>query len=215
MVNGYLSGKAYKEAQSALGKRIRALRNSPSADQELAGALEDFSAIMDATARRSSRPEAVALLDAADRGYAKLVRVQAAANSAGEAGRFTPSQFANAVRNQAGGKAARSQAYLRGDALMQEYADAGLRLNDKLPNSGTADRGLVAGAATGVAGTINPTLLAVPGALSVPYLPGVRTATNALLAPRSGATIKAVGNALATNRVPTALPAAVYGLDRY
>jgi hypothetical protein len=197
LVNGRMTGKSYKEAQSALGKRARALRNSPSGDHELAGALEDFSALLDEGARRASPPEAVAALDAADLGYAKLVRIEEAAKGAGEAGRFTPNQFDRAVQNAAGGRAARSKAYLRGDALMQEYATAGRQLMDRVPNSGTADRQMLAGAMVGTTGgLISPAVAAAPIAATLPYLPGVRGVTNALMAPRESQSLNSVGNAL-------------------
>jgi hypothetical protein len=197
MAGGRMTGTAYKEAQSALGKRIRALRNSPAADQELAGALEDFSTLLDAAARRASPKEAVDALDAADAGYAKLVRIEEAAKGAGEAGRFTPNQFDRAVKNAAGGRAARSKAYQRGDALMQDYATAGRSLIDTLPNSGTADRQMLTGGLMGTAGSlISPAAALAPALATLPYVPGVRTVTNALLAPRASARANSVGNAL-------------------
>lgn len=187
MPNGRMDGAALKQVQSSLGKRIAALRNAPSGDAELADALGELSTIIDDAARRSSTPEAVAALDAADRGYAQLVRIETAAGMGGidEAGRFMPKDYARAVRKEAGGRATRSKAYLRGDALGQEYADAGLRLADRVPNSGTAERAATL-AAVGGAGYMAPQTLAIPVAAAIPYLPGARNVTNALLAPRTG-----------------------------
>lgn len=200
--DGRLEGDALKQVQSALGKRIAAIRNSQSGDQELAGALESLSTIIDDAARRNSPAEAVAALDAADRGYAQLVRIETASGMGAidEAGRFTPKQYAAAVKKDAGGRATRSKAWLRGDALGQEYADAGLRLADKVPNSGSPERQMAATAILGGMGAVAPKTLAIPAAASLPYLPGVRGVTNALIAPRTGVggrLLNPLGNALA------------------
>ena len=201
MPNSRMDGAALKKVQSDLGKRAAAIRNSPKGDGELADKIEELSAILDDAARRSSTPEAVAALDAADRGYAQLVRIETASGMGAveEAGRFTPKEYAKAVRKEAGGRATRSKAYLRGDALGQEYADAGLRLVDRVPNSGTPERQALTGTLMGGAGYLNPAIPAVPIAATVPYLPGVRNVTNALIAPRTGVigdVANPLGNAL-------------------
>lgn len=184
-----MSGDAYKQSMSDLGKQISRYRKSPMGeDQNLADVLEGVQGALDSAARRHSNPDAVALLDAADAGYAKLVRIEeAAARRGGDQGTFSPTQFDSAVQRTSGG--VRSKAYLRGDAAMQDYAKAGKSLENRLSDSGTAERGRVGYAATGglgagtAAGVVNPTVLGGLGALGLAYAPRIRKATAGMLAP--------------------------------
>ncbi len=188
---GVMDGAAFKKASSALGARISRIRNSPSADQELGDALEGVNAALEQAARRNSHPKAVAALDAVDTGYAKLVRIEEAAKQRGEAGRFSPAQFDSAVQSAAGGKAARSKAYLRGDALMQDYATAGRSLMDRLPNSGTADRQLLAGGGLAGLATVSPGTALVTAGATLPY--GLHKYTGGLMAPRTSPALNRIG----------------------
>lgn len=190
---GNLAGDGYKRAYSDLGKQIRGIRNNPSGDGELADALQALQGALDSAARRHSDPDAVALLDAADAGYAKLVRIEEAAQRAGgNAGTFSPTGFERSVQKTSGGT--RSKAFLRGDALMQDYADQGKSLTDRLPNSGSADR-VMAGYAVGApaaagAAFLEPTSAAALGAIGAAYAPGVRNVTKGVLAPKGPAAKK-------------------------
>lgn len=186
---GALSGDAYKAASSDIGKVARQMSKT---DPMMAEALNDYGAIVDNAARRASPPEAVAALDAADRGYAKLVRIEKAAEArGGDTGRFSPAQFDRAVQQASGG--VRSKAYLRGDALMGEYANAGKSLSDRLPNSGTTDRALLGWGLGGAGAAFNPKA-ALTGALpAIPYLPGVRVLTTGLAAPRNSQGVRTLG----------------------
>lgn len=187
--NGTLSGPAYKTVISDIGKKIRAIRDNPNGDHELAGALQDLQGALEANARRHSPKEAVELLDAADAGYAKLVRIEdAASRVGGDAGTFTPSGFDRAVQKTSGG--IRSKAYLRGDALMEDYAKAGRSLEDRLPNSGTTDRALAATIAGGAA-YVSPATAAFLATMGAAYAPGVRKVMQNALAP-GGANRKAL-----------------------
>lgn len=204
-VNGALSGDAYKSAVSDIGKKVRALRDSPSGDRELADALDEYTGLLDQAARRASPPEAVAALDAADRGYAKAVRIEEAAKArGGGSGRFSPTQFDRSVQKTSGGT--RSRAYLSGNALMQDYAEAGLSLVDRLPNSGTTDRLLttqaMAGGLAGGALTLgaSPTAILGLGAATLPYLPGARKIATGLIAPRQSAKLRTLGDVLRGRR---------------
>lgn len=182
LVDGELSGPAYKKAHSDLGKHIARLRKSSMAeDQALADVLEGTQGAIDGAARRHSDPDAVKLLDAADAGYAKLVRIEEAAmKRGGDDGTFTPAQFDSAVQKSSGG--VRSKAYLRGDALMQDYANAGKGLSDRLPNSGTADRAVATGLVGGL-GYVEPVTLTAFGAIASAYAPGVRKVAKGAMAP--------------------------------
>lgn len=168
---GELEGKAYKKMISDLDGQISTMRKNPQ-NAELSEVLTNVKFALEDAARRHSDPAAVELLDAADAGYAKMVLIEKAAERrGGDAGTFTPKQFDAAV--QKGSNTVRSRAYLRGDALMQEYADKASGLSDTVPDSGTAER-------------LNMTTLGL-SALMAPigalYAPGVRKATSGALAP--------------------------------
>lgn len=200
LVDGQMDGEAFKKAISVLDKRIVSRRKSAIADdQDFADVLEGVKVALENAARRHSDPDAVALLDAADAGYAKLVRIEgASARAGGDAGTFSPKQFEREVQKQSG--SVRSKSYLRGDALMQDYADAGKALEDNLPNSGTADR-VMAGYAVGApaaAGAVyaSPASLAVLGAIGIANAPGVRKVTTGAMAPRKSATARAIADQL-------------------
>lgn len=182
-----LSGDAYKRAMSDLGKHIaRSRKGLTGEDQALADVLEGVRDSLDSAARRHSDPEAVALLDKADAGYARLVRIEeAAARRGGDDGTFTPAGFDSAVQKSSGG--VRSKAYLRGDAMMQDYANQGKTLSDRMSNSGTTDRALTAGAIGTVgAGVYEPSILGVLSAIGAAYAPGVRKVTKGVMAPSNG-----------------------------
>lgn len=199
VTNGEMSGRDFKRTVSDIGKHIARMRKSQnSEDQALADVLEGIKSSIDAAARRHSDPDAVALLDAADAGYAKLVRIEnAAARVGGEAGTFSPKAFDRAVQKEAGG--VRSKSYLRGDALMQDYATAGKNLDDTLPNSGTADRVMtgyaVGGPIAGAAIYADPATAAVLGGIAAAYAPGVRKVMQTAISP-AGPKRKAVSDQL-------------------
>lgn len=181
LVDGGLEGANFKNTVSDLGKWSARFRKGQTAeDQALADAVDSLKTSIENAARRQSDPEAVALLDAADAGYAKFVRIEdAARRRGGDAGTFTPNQFDASVQNTSGG--VRSKAYNRGDALMQDYAAQGKNLSDTVPNSGTADRLSVA--------RLGLSLLTAP--IAVAYAPGVRKVVGAAMAP-AGATRTAI-----------------------
>jgi hypothetical protein len=184
---GVLDGDAYQRAGTELSDAIDAWSRDGTT-QPMARALRDYTAIFDNAARRNSAPDAVAMLDQADRGYAKLVRIQDAAKRVGgEAGTFSPKGFDRSVQTTSGG--VRSGPYLRGSALMQDYADAGRGLVDTLPNSGSAERLLTGQAVAGTGGFAlgAPAAIAAhPGSLApfLAYSPGVNKAITRAIAPR-------------------------------
>jgi hypothetical protein len=180
---GMLSGASYKDVQKEVGRVIRGIRKAKNGDDELADALEELQGIIDNGARRHSDPEAVKALDDADRGYAKFVRIMDAAKSAGgDPGTFSPTQFDRSVQRNARGR--RSEEYLRGDALMQKYAEQGKSLVDRIPNSGSADRAMLGLGAAGGAGMVEPTSLTLLGALALAYAPGARKALKGSMSPK-------------------------------
>lgn len=189
---GMLPGSAYQQAASDIGDAAHAWSRS---DPLLSQAASDFGGILDSAARASSDPQSVALLDAADKGYAKYAGVirPASARVGGDPGEFTMKAFDRAVQNNAAGPD--GSQYLRGNALMQDYANAIRPLGDVLSNSGTGERlltnrlflGEQAGAGALGAGLGGGSfLMAHPGALApfAAYLPGANAAVTRLIAPR-------------------------------
>lgn len=181
--SGSASGDDYKKIISGLDDQLRALKSNPQAS-ELSDALTDLKFAIENSARRHSDPDAVALLDAADAGYAKFVRIEgAAARRGGEAGTFSPNQFDAEVQKAEGG--VRSKAYNRGDALMQDYAQQGKGLTDTLPNSGTVDR--LTATRLGLGVLLSPVAAA--------YAPGTRKVMQNAFAP-AGPKRKAIADQL-------------------
>lgn len=191
MRGGTLAGDAYKTAISDLGDAISRTSSKP----ELQAALKDFRTILDNGARRNSQPEAVALMDAADRGYSQYKPMRDASAMAGsEPGRFTPTALASVERRTKG----KTAAYVEGNTRMGDYVNEGMALRDTMGNSFTTDRALIAGAATGAGGTMLAQVIGGPvsmgvgaalGGLAGASLPGVRRAVGAALAPRTGALV--------------------------
>lgn len=180
---GMLGGDQYKLVVSRIDKKVRALRSNPNGDTELADALESFKTAIDDAARRQSNPEAVALLDKADRGYAKAVIIENAGRArGGQAGEFNGTQLDAAVQRT--DKSRRSRAYLRGEANMQEYASAAKRLGDEVPDSGTPERLMTMGGLAGLAHFVDPVALTPWAIDTAANLPGVRQVIGAAMAPR-------------------------------
>lgn len=176
---GVVSGDDYKKMHSVLGKQLDRARRTE--DHDLADGISEMQAILDTAAAKSSPPEFVQAMQKADEGYAQFVRAENAAKMrGGDTGKFSASQFDSAV--QRGDSSVRSKAYLRGDALGQDMAEAGKGiLRDQVPNSGTFDRMAMGAAGLGALGGasyLDPTGSApyVAGGLAALYLPGVRGA---------------------------------------
>lgn len=156
-----LTAEAFKELDSKLAKDIGDFAGSNDAYQRKVGeALMEVRRAITDNAKRAN-PNAAALLKDADRAYANLVRVEGASKAGMNAGGvFTPGQLNMAVRQA--DKSVRDRATSRGTALMQDLAGAGQSvLGNKVPNSFTTDRALIAGGGLG-AYFIDPT---IPAAL--------------------------------------------------
>ena len=156
----------YKELDSKLGQEASRLSGSTDAYQKNTGdAIKQLNSIITDNAKRAN-PEAAQMLNDADLAWAKLVRVEGATKAAAgnkvNNGIFTPSQLLSAVRGADDSVRGRSTA--RGDALMQDWAQSGIKvLGDKVQNSGTFDRGINGAALAGLA--TNPHLIA-PAAIA-------------------------------------------------
>jgi hypothetical protein len=67
--------------------------------------------------------------------------------------------------------------------LMQDYADQGMGLVDRMPNSGTTDRALAATTVAGGAAYLEPSTLGFLAAVGAAYAPGGRKVMQKALAP--------------------------------
>jgi hypothetical protein len=144
--NGILTSDGFKRVESSLGSDARKLAGSQDIyDGRLAPAVKQLQDELRSLLQRQAGQSADDLA-AVNTGWANFKRVQNAASKIGaEDGQFTPAQFQNAVR--ALDKSRDKGAFARGTALGQDLSDAGKAvLGSKVPNSGTADRLMTAGA---------------------------------------------------------------------
>ena len=170
-----MSGDALKKVDAYLGKQVRQYgKSADPAQRDLAEALGEVQgSLRDMVSRQN--PAVAPQIAAANQGYANLVRVEGAAGSSGaNSGAFTPAQLKNAVR--ASDSSVRKSGFARGNALMQDYAEAGNEvLPNKVPDSGTPLRGTLnlltgAGLAGGAAALhVNPLAAVGAGAAVLPY----------------------------------------------
>lgn len=151
IVDGKLTGQAFKDAQSAIRQKAYNFSTSQSAyEKELGSALTDVSFEVTNTLSKTS-PNLARELAKADDAYSRLVPVRRATVKAEkDEGVFTPSQLSTAI----GQEAKRQQTKLAlGQAPLQELTRAGrATLPATLPDSGTATRGIVANALMSGAG---------------------------------------------------------------
>jgi hypothetical protein len=155
--NGHMTGENFKTAESELGRQARSFSNSPVAsDRQIGQAFTALQGHMRDLLMRSN-PDRATELRAANEAFANALRVEGAAGKSGtDQGVFTPAQLLQSVRQL--DPTLRKGAYARGDALMQDLADAGKSvLGNRVPDSGTPLRSAVM-AAPALAGlyALNP-----------------------------------------------------------
>lgn len=193
-ITGRITGEQYKGIESDIGKIAKSLMGGTTQEREAAIALKGLQREMKLNLARQN-PEAAQSLSKADRAYAGYKVVSGASKTAQEAneGLFTPQQLVQSVRqaDQTLGK----DAYARGAALLQDYAAAGQRvLPQKLPDSGTAARGMVPALIAGggsALGMIDPSASVLAGILPAAYSKtGMKIIEN-LLASRPEIAVKA------------------------
>jgi len=147
--NGSITADSFKRIDSKIAKEAAAFSGSSDAYQQKVGdALKELRRVITETAKRANQDAAKALKEA-DTGWANLVRVEGAAKAAKNSGGvFTPAQLNMAI--QQADRSVRKRAVSHGDALMQDLANAGQNvLGNKVPNSFTTDRALIAGGGLG------------------------------------------------------------------
>lgn len=181
--NGVITSDAYKRLESSLGSNAKKLGGSPDIyDGDIAQAAAQLQANLKDMLARQAGPEAKALQDT-NAAWANFKRVQNAAGKVGaEEGAFNPAQLQNAVRTM--DKSKDKAAFARGNALMQDLSEAGKTvLGNKVPNSFTTDRALLAGGTLG-SYLVNP---AIPAGLlggAALYTQPAQKALNALVSKR-------------------------------
>lgn len=147
-----LTGRTLKDIESDLGQKIAQFGGSTDADARLvADALREVQSSLRSLVQRNN-PQFADELKAINAGWANFKRMERAAGYVGaEDGVFSAAQLQSAIK-----AAERSKGkFARGDALMQDLGDAAKSvLGSKVPNSGTADRMMNAGAIA--ASAVNP-----------------------------------------------------------
>lgn len=185
---GTMSAQTMKSVESELGRQARMFSGSADAAQRgLADALREVQSSLRGAVERSAGPEALSDLKAANTAWANFVRIQDAAGRIGsKEGVFSPAQLTAAVRAQ--DKTVRKGAFARGDALMQDLAEAGKNvMPSSVPDSGTATRIFTGGGIGGLLGNamgVEPTTMAMAMAGMLPYTSAGGRMTLAMLTKR-------------------------------
>ncbi len=198
--DGVLSGQAFKDVENAITNEAKQYSKSMLGDdQKYARALYDVADTM-REHLAATNPEQAPVLKALNKGWAILARIENAVPTGSADGIFTPYNLARAT--ETADSSVRHRAYVRGEALLQDLTDAGLKvLGNKFPNSGTADRSMVASlfkstpSALGVLGT---------GAGAIPYLSPMQRGISNLLSRRSGQIAPLLGEAVGSAAIPGA-----------
>jgi hypothetical protein len=181
--NGSMLGETYKKVDSEIGGLAAKFgKSSVASESELGDAFSQLQNLLKQQAMRTN-PQAADALKAADAGWANLVRVEGAAKAGKNAdGMFTPAQLNSAIQQADGSVRGRSMA--RGTALMQDLANAGQNvIGNKVPNSFTTDRALIAGGGIG-AGLLNPAIPAGLIAGAAAYTPQIQGLLRGLVSSR-------------------------------
>lgn len=158
---GRMSGESFKTVESEVNRLAKGYVGDPSFEKrQIGAALNEVLASMRANLSRSNPTHAKELAKI-NEGYANYAKVRDAASRIGaDEGVFTPAQLQAAVRS--GDKSVGKGRFATGDAFMQDLSEAGKSvIGNKVPNSFTTDRALIAGGGL-ASGAISP---AIPAAL--------------------------------------------------
>ncbi|WP_396189589.1 hypothetical protein [Flavobacterium sp.] len=200
--NQVIDGRRAQAIKEDLGNMAQAYSSAQGSERLLSNAYRDLQSLY-MNLMRNQNPAYAKELTKVDSAFKDFVRVQTAmAKTRGEEAIFTPSQLEQAVRQS--DKSVRKGAFARGNAPMQELAQRGVSvLGQKVPDSGTASRGMVGALLTGGATYVDPTIGALTGLMSAPYY---KYGEKMMFAPRPESFTEAV------QRARTAVPYAVPGL---
>ncbi len=211
MRSGRVEGETLHEFVSDLKSRARNYRKSTTAaEREVGESLSDLESVFDDLLQRNMSPDDAAQLAGLRRAYANFMPIENAVSRVGTTeGVFTPEALRSAVR--ATDTSLRKRQFARGSALMQEMAEQGVDvLGREVPNSGTAERLLTAGAIGG-ASVLDPTALTalgVAGLASAPYrYTPLQNAMLQAVAGRQGPAFQRAGQAVSGLAAPASLMA--------
>jgi hypothetical protein len=200
--SGVVSGQKAQAIKQDLADMAKTYGAGTGSTKILGDAFKDLEGFYMNTLRNQN-PKYASDLKKVDSAYRDFVRVQTAmSKTRGEEGIFTPAQLESAVRQADVSK--RKGAFARGSAPMQDLSGrAGTVLGQKVPDSGTATRGMTGAVLTGGASFVDPTMGALTALMTAPYY---RLGEKMMFAPRPAAFTEAV------QRARTAAPFAVPGL---
>jgi len=202
-----LTGQTFKDIESDIGQQATRLAQSNDPDARLlADAYREVQSNMRNMLVRSN-PQAAEELKAINTGYANFKRMQRAASGVGaEDGVFSAAQLQSAVK--AMDKSKDKAAFARGNALMQDLSDpAKAVLGNTIPNSGTADRSLIA-----LAQLLDPRVAAAAIASPALYSKTGQNALATIFAARPKSA-EPIANALRKSSPALSLPAAQVGIN--
>jgi hypothetical protein len=200
--NQVLNGRRAQAVKEDIASMANAYSTAQGKDRLLADAYRDLQNVY-MTTMKNQNPQFAKELTKADSAYKDFVRVQTAmAKTRGEEGIFTPAQLEASVRQS--DRSARKGAFARGSAPMQDLSGTATSvLGTKVPDSGTAARGMTGALLTGAAGSFDPLAGGLTALMTAPYY---RLGEKALFAPRNPTFSEAV------QRARTATPYAIPGL---
>lgn len=195
-----MNGRRAQAIKQDLADMAAAYSQETGANKLLGSAYRDLQGLY-MNLMKNQNPAVAKDLQKADSAYRDFVRVQTAvAKTRGEEGIFTPAQLEASVRQA--DRSVRKGAFARGAAPMQELSGTGVSvLGTKVPDSGTAGRGMTAALAAGGASMIDPRMAALTGLATLPYF-GI--GERLMFAPRPASFTEAVQRARAAG--PFAVP---------
>ena len=182
---GTLTPSVAKDAESAIGRLIRAYRGSPGDDQLLADAYQQAQAELRNQVAQAN-PETGPAIQQVNKAWSDLVQLENAANSTKAAragGIVTPADQLRGIKRA--DTSVRDRRFARGEMPNQDFAQAADSvLSNTYPDSGSIGRLLLGGGLLGGGAMLEPTTLGAAGLASLPYLPGGRQAMAAIMARR-------------------------------
>lgn len=195
-----MNGRRAQAIKQDLADMANAYSQETGANKLLGSAYRDLQGLY-MNLMKNQNPALAKELQKADSAYRDFVRVQTAvAKTRGEEGIFSPAQLESAVRQA--DRSVRKGAFARGAAPMQDLSGTGVSvLGTKVPDSGTAGRGMTAALATGGASMIDPRMAALTGLATLPYF-GI--GERLMFSPRPATFTEAVQRARAAS--PFAVP---------
>lgn len=212
---GLMNGQSFKDAETALGQRIRRLSIDPNRHaQQLKDAVQELRDQMRQGLTRAN-PAHAAELKAINQGWSNYARIRDAGSRLGDkSDGFTPADLLGAVRKN--DRSVGKGQFATGRAQMQDLADAAVStLPNKYPDSGTTGRAMISALSAGALGGsgfyLNPLIPITAAAGALPYMPGGRQLAAALLA-RRGAMADPMAQSLrnATPKIAAGVAPLVY-----